>query len=129
MVMVHPVVVLHLGDELQKLRALPNGGAVVVARPLINDRLVSIGVCNVIVRSGVHSLQFKHQKPFNLGHRIAGRLACSLVKEKQCNSGQKVLEKRIISKENRWQTPSAVAPYGHSDIFCVGIPYPLFFNE
>jgi hypothetical protein len=77
MVMVHPVVVLHLSDELQKLRALPDGGAVIVSRPLINDRLVSIGVRNVIMRSGVHSLQFNHQKPFNLGHRVAGRLGCS----------------------------------------------------
>jgi hypothetical protein len=47
------------------------------------------------------------------------------VKEKQCNSGQKLIEKRIISKENRWQTPSAVAPYEHFDILCLGFPYPF----
>jgi phosphoglycerate dehydrogenase-like enzyme len=47
------------------------------------------------------------------------------VKEKLCNSGKKLFEKRIISKENRWQTPSAVAPYDHSDILCLGFPYPF----
>jgi hypothetical protein len=52
-----------------------------------------------------------------------------LVKEKQCNSGKKVLAKRIISKENRWQTSSAVAPYERSDILSLGFPYLLFFNE
>jgi hypothetical protein len=51
-----------------------------------------------------------------------------LVKEKQCNSSKNVLAKRIISKENRWQTPFAVAPYEQSDILCLGFP-PLFFNE
>jgi phosphoglycerate dehydrogenase-like enzyme len=50
-----------------------------------------------------------------------------LVKQKQRRSGKKVLEKRIISKENRWQTPTAATPYEHSDNLCLRFPYPFFF--
>jgi phosphoglycerate dehydrogenase-like enzyme len=40
-------------------------------------------------------------------------------------SGKIVFKKRIISQENRWQTPSAIALYEHSDILCVGCSYPF----